>query len=189
MDVRSGEAMMAFGDDLRVIAWNDAAVALTGIPPEDAVGRYCWEVLCADDERGSLVCHSGCSYARLAGEGWSVPTRRLWIKTRDGKRSVAVATVAVRAGEHPVFLHLMRNGDEIEANHARQAAEAPPLTSRQREILGFLAEGVPAKVIAARLRLSETTIRNHIRAILTQLGCHSQLEAVAKARRTGILET
>ena len=39
MDVRSGEAMMAFGDDLRVIAWNDAAVALTGIPPEDAVGR------------------------------------------------------------------------------------------------------------------------------------------------------
>jgi DNA-binding NarL/FixJ family response regulator len=83
----------------------------------------------------------------------------------------------------------MRNGEEIEVAQPRAAAEAPSLTSRQREILGFLAEGVPAKVIASRLRLSETTIRNHIRAILTQLGCHSQLEAVAKARRLGIVES
>ena len=179
---------MAFDDQLRVVEWNEAAVALTGIHGADAVGRFCWEVLGAADERGGVVCHAGCSDARLAREGWAVPTRRLWIKTREGRRSVAVTTVAVRGSDRPLFLHLMRNGEELEGSPSRPATEIPKLTPRQREILGFLADGVPAKVIASRLRLSETTIRNHIRAILMQLGCHSQLEAVAKARRLGIVE-
>jgi DNA-binding CsgD family transcriptional regulator len=179
---------MAFDDELRVVEWNDAAVELTGIPVEDAVGRFCWEVLCGADDRGSVVCHAGCSNARLAREGWAVPTRRLSIKTRDGRRSVAVATVAVNGAERPLFLHLLRNGEEIEPVSARPSAEKFALTARQREILGLLADGVPAKVIASRLNRSETTVRNHIRAILSELGCHSQLEAVAKARRVGLLE-
>jgi DNA-binding NarL/FixJ family response regulator len=63
-------------------------------------------------------------------------------------------------------------------------ARAPDsaLTPRQQEVLGLLADGAPAKVIAARLGLAEHTVRNHIRAILIALGSHSQLEAVAKAR-------
>lgn len=187
MDVRSGEAMMAFDNDLRVVSWNEAAVALTGVPEDEAIGRYCWDVLRAADEQHALVCHAGCSYARLAREGWPVPTRKLWIKTNGEKRLVSVATVAVRGGEEPLFLHLMRNGDSPDAAPV-QAGEPPPLTARQREILGLLADGIPAKVIATKLKLSETTVRNHIRGVLTQLGCHSQLEAVAKARRLGIIE-
>jgi DNA-binding NarL/FixJ family response regulator len=60
--------------------------------------------------------------------------------------------------------------------------DPPSLTRRQREILYLLVEGVRVKQIAARLTLSETTVRNHIRAILRELGAHSQLEAVARAR-------
>jgi PAS domain S-box-containing protein len=185
MDFRSGEGMMAFGEDLRVLAWNDAAVELTGIAPEDAVGRCCWEVLRAVDDRDAMVCHAGCSYARLAREGWSVPTRKLWIRTLGGTRRVSVATVAVKGGEAPVYLHLLRNGEEMPAERAPESASS--VTGRQLEVLHYLGDGVPAKVIARTLRLSETTIRNHIRAVLTNLGCHSQLEAVAKARRAGIL--
>jgi Bacterial regulatory proteins, luxR family len=44
-----------------------------------------------------------------------------------------------------------------------------------------MAEGLPAKVIAARLGIAEATVRNHIRAILVALGTHSQLEAIARA--------
>jgi PAS domain S-box-containing protein len=185
MDFRSGEALMVFDSHLRVLSWNQAAADLTGIPPEEAVGRYCWEVLHAADEQHAVVCHAGCSYARLAREGWPIPTRKLWIKTDGGKRLATVATVAVRGGENPLFLHLLHNGEVVEA--ARSRPQPPPLTARQREILELLAEGVPAKVIACRLGLSETTVRNHIRGILTQLSCHSQLEAVAKARRLGVL--
>jgi len=188
MDFRSGEAMMAFDADLCVLVWNDAAETLTGIPAEEAVGRRCWEILCATDDHGGVVCHTGCSFARLAREGWPIPTRRLLIKTSNGRRNVAVATVAVKGGERPIFLHLMRNGELVdEGSEAARAVKVPSLTPRQRQVLAFLADGVPAKVIATKLGLSETTVRNHIRGIFLELGCHSQLEAVAKARKIGAL--
>jgi DNA-binding CsgD family transcriptional regulator len=61
------------------------------------------------------------------------------------------------------------------------------LTGRELEILRLLAEGLRAGVIAASLGLSLATVRNHIRSILRKLGCHSQLEAVAEARRRGLV--
>lgn len=186
MDFRSGEAMMAFDAALRVLEWNEAAVELTGIPADDALGRRCWEVLRAADERGSLVCHAGCSYARLAREGWQVPTRKLWTRTRDGKRLLSVTTVTVREGAEPVFLHLMRNGD-APCEEVEDERPSLTLTARQQQVLSLLAEGVPAKAIAARLGLAQPTVRNHIRGVLVALGAHSQLEAVATARRLRLL--
>jgi GAF domain-containing protein/DNA-binding CsgD family transcriptional regulator len=63
----------------------------------------------------------------------------------------------------------------------------PSLTSRQLEVLELVSEGKSAKEIGQRLCLSEPTIRNHIRSILQALGARSQLEAVAQARRMGLL--
>ena len=63
-----------------------------------------------------------------------------------------------------------------------RTVERPRLTPRQLEILAFLATGTRVKEIARHLALSQTTVRNHIRALLLELGVHSQLEAVAKAR-------
>jgi DNA-binding CsgD family transcriptional regulator len=57
-----------------------------------------------------------------------------------------------------------------------------PLSPRQREVLALLADGVQARDIGVRLGLSEATVRNHIRGVLRRLGCHSQLQAVARAR-------
>jgi DNA-binding CsgD family transcriptional regulator len=64
---------------------------------------------------------------------------------------------------------------------------APELTARQLEVLRLLSRGMPAKKISEELRLSETTVRNHIRALLQALGARSQLEAVARARQAGFL--
>jgi DNA-binding CsgD family transcriptional regulator len=61
------------------------------------------------------------------------------------------------------------------------------LTARQREILGHLANGHSTDQIAAELHLSRETVRNHIRHVLRRLGAKSRLEAVAVARRDGIL--
>ena len=44
-----------------------------------------------------------------------------------------------------------------------------------------MSQGVRAREIAARLGLSQSTVRNHIRALLRRLDSHSQLEAVARA--------
>lgn len=79
--------------------------------------------------------------------------------------------------------------DEIPAGIAPGVHDppSPALTPQQLRVLGLLADGVRAREIATQLGLSETTIRNHIRAMLGRLGCHSQLEAVAVARRLGLV--
>jgi PAS domain S-box-containing protein len=179
---QSGDALFAFGSDLTVVSWNRAAEELTGISTEQALGQHCWEVLGGQDESGNLVCHRGCSTARLVREGWPVSCQGLFIKARGGKRPVEVATVAVDDGERKTFLHIM-------VPHGSRSPGAPELlTQRQHEVLRSLAGGVPAKVIAARLEIAEATVRNHIHAILVALGTHSQLEAIAKARHLQLIE-
>jgi len=182
---RSGDALFAFDADMRILLWNAGAEHLTGIPAAEAVGRPCWDVLHGVDEGGGVVCHPGCSGARLAHEGWPVPCRRFLIRTVEGRKLVSASTVAVQLpGSDTIVLELLRNGEPVPDNDRPASAS---LTPRQREVLQLLADGVAAKVIARRLRIAEVTVRNHIRAILAELGCHSQLEAVAEARRRGVL--
>lgn len=187
---RSGDALFAFNADLRIVSWNRAAEELTGISGQEAVGRFCWDVLGGQDDWGAIVCHRGCSHARLAREGWPVSSQELLIKTGNGRRCVSLSTVAVNGPGEPVFLHLMKNGPAAETDPPPgllRRADAPALTPRQLQVLELIGEGLPAKVIAARLGVAETTVRNHIRALLLELRCHSQLEAVAKARHLRII--
>jgi PAS domain S-box-containing protein len=190
-EFRSGDALFTFDCDLTIVSWNRAAEELTGITAQAAVGQPCWEVVAGIDERGSLVCHAGCSGARLAGQGWPVRCQRLLVKTDGGaKKAVWLSTVAVRDGVDPLYLHLMRNGPESgpdDDEPARPRGPEPRLTDRQTEVLELMRDGLSAKAISQRLRIAEPTVRNHIRAILLELGCHSQLEALAKARRWGLI--
>lgn len=62
------------------------------------------------------------------------------------------------------------------------------LTEREREILGLMALGKSNKAIAAEIHLSVNTIRNYVQGVLTKLGAHSKLEAVATAVREGVLD-
>lgn len=181
---RSGDALMALGPDLRVETWNEELESLTGIPAAEAIGRPCWEVLGGLDERGATICHPGCSAARLTREGRPVLSRRISIRTAEGRKLVTMSTIAaVNADRDPVGVHLFRPAPDVEPQRAPDLR----LTARQQEVLELIAEGASAKVIAARLGIAEVTVRNHIRAILLQLGCHSQLEALAEAKRRRLL--
>jgi DNA-binding CsgD family transcriptional regulator len=64
---------------------------------------------------------------------------------------------------------------------------ASGLTPRQLEVLHLLDHGLSTPQIAARLGVSTDTVRNHIRAMLRTLGVHSRLQAVAEARRRGLI--
>ena len=190
LEFRSGDALFSFDGDMTIVSWNRAAEELTGIPRNDAVGKPCWEIVGGVDEHGSLVCHSGCSGARLAGEGWPVRCQRLLIKTGRGTRKeVQVSTIAVRNESEPLYMHVMRNGGEIMSGPAAEPPTGRParLTKRQLEVLTMIDDGFSAKAIAERLEIAEATVRNHIRSILLELGCHSQLEALAVARRRGLI--
>jgi DNA-binding NarL/FixJ family response regulator len=61
------------------------------------------------------------------------------------------------------------------------------LTTREREILELIAEGLTNGDIAARLLISVNTARNHVQNILAKLDAHSKLEALSIANRHGLL--
>lgn len=181
---RSGDPLFAFDADMQVVAWNDAAEQLTGIRADEAVGQPCWDVLHGVSERGDLICHPGCSTARLAKEGWPQSCSRMYISTPGGRKLVSVSTISVHEpGEAPLILNLLRNGYAT----AGTKRAAQKLTARQIEVLQCLAAGKQVRAIARELAISETTARNHVAAILRRLGCHSQLEAVAEARRLELI--
>lgn len=62
------------------------------------------------------------------------------------------------------------------------------LTAREKEVLRLMAEGMSSRDIAARLGISYTTVRTHIRSLGSKLGVHSKLEAVVKARELALVE-
>lgn len=177
----SGTAVFCTGQDGRIDEWNREAERLTGISAADAEGRHCWDVIAGRDLEGGIVCHPGCSTARLAREGWPVRCVEILVRTPIGEKRLNLATIVVQEDSGPMILHPISEAGE-QAVSAPVGEAAPSLTPRQREILLLLAQGVRARQIAARLMLSETTVRNHIQAILLALGVHSQLEAAARAR-------
>lgn len=69
----------------------------------------------------------------------------------------------------------------------RSSAQIPALTPREREILAMLAEGLPNKLIASRLGISDHTVKTHLEAVFDKLGASNRAEAVARAVRSGLL--
>jgi DNA-binding NarL/FixJ family response regulator len=62
-----------------------------------------------------------------------------------------------------------------------------PLTRREQEVLELLAEGLPNKAIAARLGISDQTVKFHVASISAKLGATNRTEAVRLALRRGLL--
>ena len=62
------------------------------------------------------------------------------------------------------------------------------LTSREREILQLLAEGMSNADVAAQLVISQETVKSHVRHILAKLEADTRTQAVAIALRESIIE-
>ncbi len=62
-----------------------------------------------------------------------------------------------------------------------------PLTPREVQVLELLAEGLPNKAIAARLGVSDQTVKFHVAAISGKLGAANRTDAVRRAVRRGLI--
>ncbi|MDQ4115437.1 MAG: LuxR C-terminal-related transcriptional regulator, partial [Actinomycetota bacterium] len=95
-----------------------------------------------------------------------------------------LAALHVALAGHPVHRptqhrNLIDHHQRHQRDHHDRPAALAALTGREREILQRLAVGQRAQTIAAHSLVSVATVRAQIRAVLTKLGVHSQLEAVA----------
>ena len=62
-----------------------------------------------------------------------------------------------------------------------------PLTPREVQVLELLAEGLSNKMIAARLAISDQTVKFHVASISGKLGAANRTDAVRRAVRRGLI--
>lgn len=74
------------------------------------------------------------------------------------------------------------------ASELAQHAMDDPLTDRELEVLEHVADGCSNKVVADYLRISEDTVKGHVRSILSKLSAHDRTHAVTIALKRGYIE-
>lgn len=104
---------------------------------------------------------------------------------------VVEAIRRAHAGEPLVFANeLARLLDDVSAKAVASeeaSRRVKTLTPRETEVLRLLASGSSTKQVALDLGLSATTVKSHVRSILSKTGTESQLQAVNMAwRRLGL---
>lgn len=89
-------------------------------------------------------------------------------------------------GHEPAFRECFaRIREFLRAGLDEGVADACGFTSRESEIVELLAHGLDNWQIAARLSLSEKTVRNNACRIFDKLGVHTRALAIVKARQAG----
>jgi DNA-binding NarL/FixJ family response regulator len=106
-----------------------------------------------------------------------------YLEKTVGLDKVVAAVHAAASGE------VVLAPDDLRRMASRRSLDAgsSKLTPREREILDLLAEGLTNQAIATRLIVSLNTVRTHVQTVLTKVGAHSKLEAVALATKSGLL--
>jgi len=202
---RSVDGVFTLDARQTVTFWNQACENITGIPATRALGRRCHEVMKGQDLKGKPLCKSDCPVSALTRGGPPPSALPMRITHSDGQKvQLKVSTLLVPSssqGEWSI-VHIMRHGRDNQMAGLRQEAcgaqmeaveparrqhQVPHgaclLTSREREVLRLIAQGIKTEIISAQLHLSSTTVRNHIQRLMAKLDVHSRVEAAAYAHR------
>jgi DNA-binding NarL/FixJ family response regulator len=115
--------------------------------------------------------------------------------TKDaGAGEIAQAIRTVHAGEALLDPSVQRRLLESLRAPAATVAPEPPgplpdgLTQREAEVLGLIAGGLSNQEIAARLHVSETTVKTHINNLFSKTGVRDRAQAVRYAYGHGLAE-
>jgi len=71
----------------------------------------------------------------------------------------------------------------------RQPEKGEPLSAREREILGHMADGLEDQDIGRKLFMARDTVKTYNRRMFVKLGVHSRAAAVSAGYRLGLLDT
>jgi DNA-binding CsgD family transcriptional regulator len=170
---------------------NDQAAELLGRDRDQCIGLPCHAVVAGRTDEGQPFCRANCSVAKSASEGrrigltdMIVPGPKLWgmhvrviIIPMYGQNGATLVHCAFkRESEHRAlnYLRTILRRNPLSDNTLRK-----PLTRREKEVLALLANDETLYAIADDLKLSYSTVRNHVQHILAKLNVHSITEAVA----------
>ncbi|MDO8795045.1 MAG: LuxR C-terminal-related transcriptional regulator [Vicinamibacterales bacterium] len=206
----AGDAAFAVGPQGLICYWSSSAESLLGLARNEALSRNCEDVLRGEDGASRRVCTHDCQVLQSARKNRDVPNYDLYAMMASGERkwlNISIILARVTHGASPLVVHLMRDisarkrdenltreimlcvgeltGQQADQMLTRTRSKLPvvALTPQELVILRSLSLGHSTKEMAAELRISTVTVRNHIQHILGKLKCHTRLEAVLSAAR------
>ncbi|MGB8649204.1 MAG: response regulator transcription factor [Mycobacteriales bacterium] len=98
--------------------------------------------------------------------------------------SAEVVAAARHAAANPTAFS---SADLAAAMRRRLEPTGPRLSTREREVLTLLAEGLPIAALAAQLYISESTAKTHISKVYEKLGASNRAQALMVAIRLGLV--
>lgn len=207
---RSGEAVFAIDSADKIILWNKKCEELLGRPARSVLGKRCYDAMGGRDTNGNIYCFRNCPVAFQAREKPKEPVQRFPLSVEVGKGGRQWFEVSLFAipSYHPALstvVHILRPENKkpstLERRLEKEAAPIPEplwpmttkegqpvdLTSREKEILRCLAQGMSTSAISRKLFISPVTVRNHIQNLLHKLDVHTKLAAVVFAYRHNLI--
>ena len=186
----SKDGVFCFSPTGKIIDWGMAAEDLLGYPAEEAIGKYCFDLLGRGEYYG-FPCSPRCQVLNnLKQNRSSKGFNTVWRSKSGTSVGVHVSTVTRESEESgKEVLHVFRE-DTIEGKINGIAARAASmeenhnrikLTTRERETLRLIAAGFSTTEIAAQLGIARLTARNHITYAMDKLGASNRAHAVVKA--------
>jgi len=171
----AADGALVIGPDGRILSWNRAAAQILGYRANETVGRQCCEILAGEDVGGARICSPSCAVMTLARDGKTAESFDVRARTKAGRPVwLNLSTLTARSAGRTFVTHLFRDVTATREQGAQITPQPPTmphgplasLTLRERQVVRLLAGGASTREMAARLRVSRTTIRNHVQHLL-----------------------
>ncbi|MCW2285882.1 DNA-binding NarL/FixJ family response regulator [Rhodoblastus acidophilus] len=177
-DASEGLALLETHADVDVVVLDFTMPGLSGPAAIKAFGRQCPALpvlVLSSSEAPSDV-----QKALGAGALGYVP--------KSASRKTLVSAIRLVLSGELYVPPLMVDAIETSAQAARPAVpDAARLTERQIEVLALLSQGQSNKAIAARLNLSEKTVKIHVSAVFRALNVVNRTQAATAGREAGLI--
>jgi PAS domain S-box-containing protein len=211
---QTADGLFVVDQDQRILFWNQGAQDILGYVSEDVIGKRCSELVQGVTQSGQVGCAPDCPIADCGLTKRRGPGQNFLIRAKNGSfRWLSMVHIFMGpfngTGTAPAMVHVFRDiTPEMEAKKTLERiaeqlsgfglfqsreegcqSASVELTEREKQVLALLAQGEATNAIAQKLTISNTTARNHIQNILSKLGVHTRLEAVAFALRHKVVES
>jgi len=169
-------------DAVRAVALHDPDVLLSDVGFADGSGLDAARHVMAHHPRTKVVMVTGSDALEPLVEALEIGVAGYIRKDQRIEGIASLLTRAVR-GQPAIDETMLRRLSRRPLPSPRSPLDN--LTARERHVLGLLVEGLTTTEIVDALSISHSTARTHVQSILSKLGVHSRLQAVALVNNLG----
>lgn len=167
--------MVLVGGDRLVVRANQAFLRLIGRPSDAVIGHPVYEFVAGGPHATANEWAVALAASEFTGE--------TQLQSPDGTTTLVeygAATEVVTGHKLVLFVVLRASTAGGQPRiQPRATDEQAPLTPRERQIVGLVAEGRSGPEIAAELHITHDTVRTHVRNAMAKVGARSRAHLVA----------